>query len=151
MDDGPPSLLDPRVVRGLLRQLSRTDVEELEIVRGDARIYVRREPGPRSGSIALTAAETDRPADAVLAGVPVAAPLAGIFYPRPSPEAPPYVQPGDLIEAGVVIGLIETMKMYNEVTTDVGGEVVSIAVEEGDLVAAGQPLLYVRAVEEGSR
>jgi acetyl-CoA carboxylase biotin carboxyl carrier protein len=48
---------------------------------------------------------------------------------------------------GQVVGLIETMKLFNEVRADIGGEVVSIAVEDGDLVEAGRPLLFIRPPE----
>jgi acetyl-CoA carboxylase biotin carboxyl carrier protein len=73
----------------------------------------------------------------------VEAPLTGIFYIRPAPDEEPYVQPGSHVEPDDVVGLVETMKMYNEVTADVAGTVREIVVENGSLVEAGQPLLYV--------
>jgi acetyl-CoA carboxylase biotin carboxyl carrier protein len=75
--------------------------------------------------------------------------LAGAYYSRPSPEQAAFVAVGDTVVAGQVVGLIETMKLFNEVTADVGGDVVEIAVSDGDLVAAGQPLLYIRPESEG--
>jgi acetyl-CoA carboxylase biotin carboxyl carrier protein len=71
----------------------------------------------------------------------VLAPLTGIFYTAPTPEATPYVQVGSEIHAGQVIGLIEAMKLFNEIKSDRAGRVVRIAAESGTLVKAKQPLI----------
>jgi acetyl-CoA carboxylase biotin carboxyl carrier protein len=55
------------------------------------------------------------------------------------------VTPGSVVAPGDVVALIETMKLFNEVTADVGGAVTSVVASDGDLVEAGQPLLYVSA------
>ncbi|HZU11387.1 MAG TPA: biotin/lipoyl-containing protein [Chloroflexota bacterium] len=131
-------LLDPATLRELLRHLEQTDVDELEVVSGEARLYLRREPGKR-GAVG----PGERPREAP-AGVPIVAPLTGVFYARSSPDQSPYVAPGDVIQPGQVVALIETMKLFNEVVAEIAGEVLSIAVDEGDLIEAGQPILYVR-------
>jgi acetyl-CoA carboxylase biotin carboxyl carrier protein len=56
---------------------------------------------------------------------------------------------GDPVEPGQVVALIETMKLFNEVTVDIAGEVISLPVAEGELVEAGQPLLFMRPRESG--
>jgi acetyl-CoA carboxylase biotin carboxyl carrier protein len=73
----------------------------------------------------------------------VLAPLTGIFYTAPTPEATPYVRVGSEIHAGQVIGLIEAMKLFNEIKSDRAGRVVRIAAESGTLVKARQPLIEV--------
>jgi acetyl-CoA carboxylase biotin carboxyl carrier protein len=147
------SLLNPDTLRRLFRDLEATDVDELEIVSGESRLYVRREPGSRTHDTARqpgarSASRLDRQNEAAL-GVPVVAPLTGVFYSRSRPDERPYVAVGDVVELGQVVGLIETMKIYNEVTVDIAGEVLSVHWTDGELVESGQPLLYVRPRQEG--
>ena len=73
----------------------------------------------------------------------VAAPLTGVWYPAPSPGARPYVNEGDEITAGQVIGLIEAMKLFNEIKSDASGRITRVLVENGTLVKRKQPLLEV--------
>jgi acetyl-CoA carboxylase biotin carboxyl carrier protein len=85
---------------------------------------------------AATGAETaTRPA--------VRAPLTGIFYASPSPGSPPYVQVGGELAVGQIVGLIEAMKLFNEIKSDIAGRVVRIVAENGQLVKAKQPLVEV--------
>jgi len=73
----------------------------------------------------------------------VVAPLTGVFYRSPSPNAEPYVREGGPVNAGQVIGLIEAMKLFNEIKSDVTGTVRRYAAGDGDLVKAGQTILEV--------
>jgi acetyl-CoA carboxylase biotin carboxyl carrier protein len=73
----------------------------------------------------------------------VLAPLTGVFYLAPSPGAAPYLKVGGPVSAGQVIGLIEAMKLFNEIKSDVNGTVRRIAAETGALVKARQPLIEV--------
>jgi acetyl-CoA carboxylase biotin carboxyl carrier protein len=73
----------------------------------------------------------------------VSAPLTGVWYAAPSPGARPYVQEGDEIGAGAVVGLIEAMKLFNEIKSDVAGRVTRILVERGTLVKRQQPLVEI--------
>ncbi len=85
-------------------------------------------------------------APAVAPAVPrasVKAPLTGIFYGSPSPGAAPYVRVGGEVAVGQVIGLIEAMKLFNEIKSDLAGRVVRIVAEDGTLVKAKQPLIEV--------
>lgn len=143
-EDRPRSILDPAVLRRLFRHLEATDVDELEVTWGRSRLYLRREPGTR----AATGVHTSAVADAVR-GTPISAPLTGVYYSRSSPEQPPFVAEGDAVVPGQVVALIETMKLFNEVTADRAGEVLSIVVTDGDLVDIGQPLMYVGSQDEG--
>ena len=71
----------------------------------------------------------------------VTAPVPGVFYRRPSPEADPYVADGASVAAGDVIGLIEVMKTFREVKADAGGAINAWLVENEDEVSIGQDLL----------
>jgi acetyl-CoA carboxylase biotin carboxyl carrier protein len=73
----------------------------------------------------------------------VTAPLTGVWYSAPSPGARPYVHQGDEIGVGSVVGLIEAMKLFNEIKSDVGGRVTRTMIETGTLVKRQQPLLEV--------
>jgi acetyl-CoA carboxylase biotin carboxyl carrier protein len=71
----------------------------------------------------------------------VNAPLTGIFYRSPSPQAEPFIQVGSQIAQGDVIGLIEAMKLFNEIRSTAGGKVRRFIVENGQLVRAHQPII----------
>ena len=73
----------------------------------------------------------------------VKAPLTGIWYASPAPGSAPFVQVGAEVAVGQVIGLIEAMKLFNEIKSDLAGRVVRICVENGQLVKAKQPLIEV--------
>jgi len=70
-------------------------------------------------------------------------PMVGVYYRSPSPEDPPFVSVGDRISVGQPIGLIEAMKVYSELPSEVAGRVVEIAAQNGKLVQQGQPILFV--------
>jgi biotin carboxyl carrier protein len=74
----------------------------------------------------------------------IKSPLPGTFYRRPSPEAEPFVSDGDRIEPGDVIGLVEVMKTYHEVTSSHAGHVERFLIENEDPVDAGQDILELR-------
>ncbi len=73
----------------------------------------------------------------------VSVPLTGVWYSAPSPGARPYVSEGSEIAAGQVIGLVEAMKLFNEIKSDAGGVVTRMLVENGTLVKRQQPVLEI--------
>ena len=73
----------------------------------------------------------------------ITAPLTGIFYSSPAPGSAPYVQVGGEVAVGQVIGLIEAMKLFNEIKSDLAGRVVKVVADNGALVKARQPLIEV--------
>lgn len=73
----------------------------------------------------------------------ITSPMVGVFYRRPSPDAPPYVEVGDEIEDGQPVGLIEAMKVFSEIPSEVAGRVVAIPAESAKLVQAGDVLVVV--------
>jgi len=71
-------------------------------------------------------------------------PIVGTFYGAPSPNAPPFVKPGDVVQAGQVLCIIEAMKLMNELESEVAGEIVRVYVEGGQPVEYGQSLFAIK-------
>jgi acetyl-CoA carboxylase biotin carboxyl carrier protein len=74
----------------------------------------------------------------------VKSPIVGTFYGSPSPGAPSFVAPGDHVDKGQVIGIVEAMKLMNEIESDVAGEIVKCLVTNGQPIEFGQPLFSIR-------
>ena len=143
--------------------LEENDLAELEVESGPTRVILRRADivAPRADVAYQPPASSPAPADAGAGAAPgvdpdaeladragprtvsVIAPLTGIFYGSPAPGSAPYVQAGGEVAVGQVIGLIEAMKLFNEIKSDVAGRVVRLVAETGALVKAKQPLLEV--------
>jgi acetyl-CoA carboxylase biotin carboxyl carrier protein len=135
--------------------LERSDLLELEIEAGATLLRLRRPdalapaaptaaapagPGPGgtgSGSAGGPAAEAKpaRPS--------IKAPLTGIWYSAPAPGSAPFVHVGGEVAVGQVIGLIEAMKLFNEIKSDLSGRVVKVIPDNGQLVKAKHPLIEV--------
>jgi acetyl-CoA carboxylase biotin carboxyl carrier protein len=71
----------------------------------------------------------------------IKSPLPGTFYRRPSPDADPFISEGDSVKPGDVVGLVEIMKSFHEVTSDAEGVVGDFLVENEELVEAGQDII----------
>jgi len=76
--------------------------------------------------------------------VPITAPMVGKFYSAPAPSDPPYVEVGSKVAAGAAVGLIEVMKVFASVKTEVAGTIEKILVTNGEFVEFGQPLFLIR-------
>lgn len=119
--------------------MEASDAHEVEVETGHLRIRLRRSfDHVRAPATHAEQAETD------LEGLhTVRCPLTGVWYDAPAPGAGPFVRPGDFVTVGAVIGLLETMKVFNEVHADVAGIVRQVLVRRGDLVMAHAPLITV--------
>ena len=78
------------------------------------------------------------------AGNVVASPLVGTFYAAASPDAEPFVKVGDTVKKGQVLGIIEAMKLMNEIESEYDGVVEAVLVKNEDVVEYGQPLFRIR-------
>ncbi|MFL5725449.1 MAG: acetyl-CoA carboxylase biotin carboxyl carrier protein [Chloroflexota bacterium] len=139
--------------------LERSDLTELEVEVGGTALVLRKpaalappplavaEPAVASnvGVPASTPAASSRATDAPAAPTKpaVAAPLTGIWYGSPAPGSAPFVEVGREIAVGQVVGLIEAMKLFNEIKSDLAGRVARVIPESGALVKARQPLIEV--------
>jgi len=154
-DPGDVSLL--ALVDRLASLLERTERNELEVRVGETGLVLRKPaaiapvtvaaapapggPGPAAADAPATPAAA--PADGPPARPAVMAPLSGIWYGSPAPGSAPYVAVGGEVAVGQVIGLIEAMKLFNEIKSDKAGRVAKIHAENGKLVRAKQPLIEV--------
>ena len=143
------------LVDGLESLLERSALSELEVEVAGMTVILRTPEAIApalaatvdTGSVAV--ADPPPPAPAATPSPPargthaVTAPLTGVFYLSPSPGAEPYVREGGPVSAGQVIGLIEAMKLFNEIKSDVTGTVRHLAAGDGDLVKARQTLIEV--------
>lgn len=153
-DPADSSLLN--LIDRLSALLDRTELTELEVQVGSTGLVLRKpsaiapaismpvqapagsaagDGAAGSAAIATDAGPPARPA--------VMAPLSGIWYGSPSPGSAPYVNRGGEVAVGQVIGLIEAMKLFNEIKSDRAGRVMKINAEDGKLVRAKQPLIEV--------
>ncbi|RJP28822.1 MAG: acetyl-CoA carboxylase biotin carboxyl carrier protein [Candidatus Omnitrophota bacterium] len=78
--------------------------------------------------------------------IEIKAPMVGTFYRAPSPEAPPYVEVGQVIEPGQVICIIEAMKLMNEIKSEIKGKIIEILADNAEPVEFGQPMFLIEAV-----
>ncbi len=165
-DDREPLLTDD--VRELLRLITVGDITEVLIERGDAKVHVKRAiaQSPDVNMVAGAASQTPIPAAAFLAqpvaaaapaaapeaepvpsrGVTITAPMVGTFYATPAPKDPPYVQVGDEVRPGDVLGIIEAMKIMNEIECEIHGRVTEILAANGQPVEYGQPLMIIEPI-----
>ncbi len=151
------------LVDRLASLLERSELTEIEVEAGGTSLLLRTPAAltPSAPRAPAEGAATDRSAEpsatasggaatagpaggrAAVARNAVLAPLTGVFYGSPSPGSPPFVAAGGEVAVGQVIGLIEAMKLFNEIKSDRAGRVVRVMVENGALVRARQPLLEV--------
>ena len=76
----------------------------------------------------------------------IKAPMVGTFYRAPSPEAPPYVEVGQLVESGQVICIIEAMKLMNEIKSEIKGKVLEVLVDNSEPVEFGQSMFLIEPI-----
>lgn len=147
-DSGTP---ETQTIKDLLEIMHEHDLDALKVKVGD-KIFelVRREGGitvlPAAGgqpagpaATATAAASTQAPPNVKK----VTAPLVGVFYRAPSPDAEPFVDVGDRVEPGQVLCILEAMKLFNEITSDYAGVVTRIIPENGELVSLGQEMFWI--------
>ncbi|HZR33387.1 MAG TPA: acetyl-CoA carboxylase biotin carboxyl carrier protein [Terriglobales bacterium] len=155
--------MNQKELKELIEFLIEKDIAEFELERGDVKVRVKRgviaaASAPETRYAAVPQAPAAAPAEvhssnaAGAAAVPTAdegvhnitSPIVGTFYESPSPGSAPFVKPGDSVEPGMVLCIIEAMKLMNEIESDVAGELVKILVQNGQPVEYGQPLFAIR-------
>lgn len=136
-----------RTLRELLAVMNEHDLDTIKVKLGDA-VYELSRRGQNvpiatfaGASPAAQAEAPSRVADPNF--TKVLAPLTGVFYRSPSPDAAPFVEPGDRINVGDVVCVLEAMKLFNEIQSDYGGTIARILPENGELVSQGDELLWI--------
>jgi oxaloacetate decarboxylase alpha subunit len=144
-------------IRELIELVQESGIGELTVEEGDLRVTVRRseQPGttdvgqpPVTPPTATRAEEAPTPAPVDGNGlVRVQSPMVGVFYRAPDPASTPFVEVGDTVAAGQTLCLLEAMKLFNEVTSEIDGVVRSICVENAQPVEYGQLLFELEPID----
>ncbi|MFO7672277.1 MAG: acetyl-CoA carboxylase biotin carboxyl carrier protein [Lutibacter sp.] len=82
-------------------------------------------------------------AEAAVKYIEITSPIIGTFYRRPSPDKSVFVEVGDVVSPHTVVCMVEAMKLFNEIESEVSGKIVKILVEDGTPVEYGQPIFLV--------
>jgi acetyl-CoA carboxylase biotin carboxyl carrier protein len=146
-------------IKALIDAMSTSDLVEVEINKDGWTLRLTRDAGnlalpPSTGvAKAMPPGAPTRPGasrrgaasfvEPAVSTPDVSAPLSGIVYLGPSPDAPPFVAVGQKVTSGTTLCTVEAMKMFNPVTAERDGVVEAVFVSTGDEVAAGQPLLRI--------
>jgi acetyl-CoA carboxylase biotin carboxyl carrier protein len=162
--------LTPADIQEILRIFVDSELRDLQLQVGDVRLAVSKNEGAPPTAFAVAPVATPPPAPppspspepstASLPAVPtqpvtehterlleVRSPLVGVFYRRPAPDAPSYVEVGDVVDVGDPVCTIEIMKMFTEVKAEVRGRVAEITVADAAFVEPGQVLMLLEPVD----
>jgi acetyl-CoA carboxylase biotin carboxyl carrier protein len=157
-------------IKELIEFLKEQEIAEFELERGDVKVRIKRAPDSSASAqdTRIIAVQTPSPLVTDNAAIPVAtvpavvptskepaakgeeplhtvrSPIVGTFYESPSPGSPPFVKPGDMVEVGQVLCIVEAMKLMNEIESDVAGELVKKLVSNGQPIEYGQELFAIR-------
>ncbi len=159
-----PSIDD---VREVLKIFLDSDLQDLKLEIGNVRLAVSKSgsgamqpfspqyapsPAPAMAAAAAPAAapaQAPAPSAAPAAGpvaanwVAITAPSVGVFYSRPSPDKPPFVQVGSMVQENDPVCLVEVMKLFTGVHAPIKGRIAQILVADSAMVEYGQPLMYI--------
>jgi acetyl-CoA carboxylase biotin carboxyl carrier protein len=145
-------------IRDLVEFLANTGLNEVNIETEELKLSVKRNPDFTANVVETTSVTA--PAIVPAANVPTAAaapaveaattitdevksPMIGTFYRSANPETPPFVNVGDTISAGQTVCIVEAMKLFNEIESEISGTIVKVLVENGTPVEYDQPLFLV--------
>jgi acetyl-CoA carboxylase biotin carboxyl carrier protein len=161
--------MNQKEIKELIEFLIEKDIAEFELERGDVKVRIKRAAPEPPAVERIISVPTPVPAMHVpMPSAPahgfsghassapqaspaqaedlhmVRSPMVGTYYESPSPGSPPFVKPGDTIEAGQVLCIVEAMKLMNEIEADISGEIVQCLVKNGQPIEYGQELFAVR-------
>jgi acetyl-CoA carboxylase biotin carboxyl carrier protein len=153
--------MDLRKIKKLIDLLEESNLAELEIKEGEETVRLSRIPKGAVTTMPATAApahqvRVEPPAattpatpsapaaeNALPEGHVVTAPMVGTFYASANPEAPAFVKVGQKVKVGDTLGVIEAMKMFNQIETDVAGTVLAVLVSNGQPVEFDEPMFVI--------
>jgi acetyl-CoA carboxylase biotin carboxyl carrier protein len=158
--------MDLRKIKKLIDLLEESNLAELEIKEGEEIVRLSRYPknmaptytappaaGPAAVQVAAPAASSPAPSEPEATasspskdlppGTTVRSPMVGTFYASANPDAPPFVSVGQKVKAGDTLGIIEAMKMFNQIEAEVSGTVLAVLAESGHPVEFDQPLFVI--------
>ncbi len=153
--------MDIRKIKKLIELLENTDVSEIEIMEGEESVRITRpshQNNPQFAApvqaIAPAQPAIAAPAPAPMAQVPaddepqstgkfILSPMVGTFYSAPNPDADPFVKVGQKVKSGDPVCIVEAMKMFNRIESEIEGKIVKVLVADGEPVEFDQPLFEV--------
>lgn len=152
--------MDLRKIKKLIDLLEASDLSELEIKEGEEIVRLSRSPrsvamapaqmppqmmaAPVAQSAPTPVAAAETPAEGALPeGHKINAPMVGTFYASSTPGSAAFVKVGQQVKQGETLGIIEAMKMFNQIEAEVSGTVVAILVENGQAVEFDQPMFVI--------
>ncbi|MCW3123230.1 MAG: acetyl-CoA carboxylase, biotin carboxyl carrier protein [Flavipsychrobacter sp.] len=159
--------MEYKQIQELIKTINKSNISELSIEEGDFKITIKQEltaqaqyvsmpqpvqihaPQPAQQQVSLPAAAPAAPAAAPAASAntsTIKSPMIGTFYRSPSPDKPVFVNVGDEVKAGQVICIIEAMKLFNEIESEVSGRVVKVLADDSSPVEYDQPLFLVEPI-----
>jgi acetyl-CoA carboxylase biotin carboxyl carrier protein len=141
-------------IKEMINLMNENGLLELEIEKDGLRIRLKKTsaaldlnaPVVIEGQAIAPAAlrpVSEPPAGLLPKGLEIKAPMVGTFYRAPSPESPPYVEVGQIVEPGQVICIIEAMKLMNEIKSEVKGKILDVLVENAEPVEFGQAMFLI--------
>ncbi|MFH1361856.1 MAG: acetyl-CoA carboxylase biotin carboxyl carrier protein [bacterium] len=145
-------MADWEIIKKLIQTVKEEEISGLSIEENGVKYEVRREgakivsshtPAETASSAAPAApsAQADLEEEGLVA---ITSPMVGTFYRSPSPESPAFVEVGADVEPGKVVCIIEAMKLFNEIESEVRGKVAKILVENGQPIEYGQKLILIK-------
>jgi acetyl-CoA carboxylase biotin carboxyl carrier protein len=153
--------MDIKQIQDLIRFVSKSGVNEVSIEQEDFKITIKTNQVPTVVNATIPAAQPVAVAPAPAAVAPVTAvepaadtskyviiksPMIGTFYRSASPDKPLFANVGDEIEPGTVLCIIEAMKLFNEIESEISGRIVKILVDNASPVEYDQPLFLVEPI-----
>lgn len=155
--------MDVKQIQELVRIITRTSISEIEIEEKDIKIVIRQKTeitaapqpvaapapvaqqyaAPPPAPMAALPAQPAAPAKAADNLITIKSPMIGTFYRRSSPDKPPFAEVGTEVTVGKTVCIIEAMKLFNEIESEVSGTIVKVLVEDSSPVEYDQPLFLV--------
>jgi acetyl-CoA carboxylase biotin carboxyl carrier protein len=139
-------------VAALIRLMDENQLVEIEVESAGSKIRLVKDRGharteaataPADAAAAPPAAPTKATESALDHCKAIISPMVGTFYRAPSPEAPPFVEAGTVVEKGDTLCIIEAMKMMNEIEAEFRGRVARVVAENGQTVEYGESLFLI--------
>ena len=128
-----------------ISSLKETDIEELKLETGETTLSFKRGNLPFVAEVPAAKVTAEKPVVEEKKDFPIKSPMVGTFFHSASSDHPPFVIEGNHVSPGSKVGIIETMKIMKDVTSQVKGKIVKVLVKNGEPVEYGQELFLVDA------
>ena len=146
--------MDLRKLKKLIDHVQESGISELEVTEGEEKVRIVKHYGSvaaapmqqyvlPAAAPAVSSGDLDDDEDDLPEGHVVKSPMVGTFYRSPSPGAEAFVQIGQTVKQGETIGVIEAMKLLNEIEADASGVIKAILLDNGEPVEFGEPLFVI--------